>query len=45
LGYRIIPHVLADARVAIVGGGAAGCSLLYHLGKLGWEDVVLLEED
>jgi dimethylglycine dehydrogenase len=45
LGYTIIPHVLADARVAIVGGGVAGCSLLYHLGKLGWEDVVLLEED
>jgi dimethylglycine dehydrogenase len=37
--------VLADARVAIVGGGVAGCSLLYHLGQLGWEDVVLLEED
>jgi dimethylglycine dehydrogenase len=37
--------VLADARVAIVGGGVAGCSLLHHLGKLGWEDVVLLEED
>ena len=39
------PHVLADARVAIVGGGVAGCSLLYHLERLGWEDVVLLEED
>jgi dimethylglycine dehydrogenase len=37
--------VLADARVAIVGGGVAGCSLLYHLGLAGWQDVVLLEED
>jgi dimethylglycine dehydrogenase len=37
--------VLAEARVAIVGGGVAGCSLLYHLGQLGWEDVVLLEAD
>jgi len=37
--------MLADARVAIVGGGVAGCSLLYHLGLAGWEDVVLLEED
>ena len=37
--------MLADARVAIVGGGVAGCSLLYHLGQLGWNDVVLLEED
>ena len=37
--------MLAEARVAIVGGGVAGCSLLYHLGLAGWEDVVLLEED
>jgi dimethylglycine dehydrogenase len=37
--------VLAEARVAIVGGGVAGCSLLYHLGLAGWNDVVLLEED
>jgi dimethylglycine dehydrogenase len=37
--------VLADARVAIVGGGVAGCSLLHHLALAGWEDVVLLEED
>lgn len=37
--------MLADARVAIVGGGVAGCSLLYHLGLAGWDDVVLLEED
>jgi dimethylglycine dehydrogenase len=37
--------MLAEAKVAIVGGGVAGCSLLYHLGRLGWEDVVLLEED
>ena len=28
-----------------MGGGVAGCSLLYHLGLAGWEDVVLLEED
>jgi len=31
------------ARVVIVGGGIAGCSLAYHLTKLGWTDVVLLE--
>ncbi|HKP19772.1 MAG TPA: FAD-dependent oxidoreductase [Gaiellaceae bacterium] len=37
--------MLADARVAIIGGGVAGCSLLYHLGLLGWTDAVLLEED
>jgi 4-methylaminobutanoate oxidase (formaldehyde-forming) len=31
------------ARVIIVGGGVIGCSIAYHLGKLGWSDVVLLE--
>jgi 4-methylaminobutanoate oxidase (formaldehyde-forming) len=27
----------------IIGGGVSGCSVAYHLGKLGWTDVVLLE--
>jgi len=31
------------ARVIIVGGGVIGCSIAYHLSKLGWRDVVLLE--
>ncbi|MGX1197316.1 GcvT family protein [Parvibaculum sp. MBR-TMA-1.3b-4.2] len=31
------------ARVVIVGGGIAGCSVAYHLTRLGWRDVVLLE--
>ena len=31
------------ARVVILGGGVAGCSVAYHLAKLGWTDVVLLE--
>lgn len=31
------------ARVVIVGGGVVGCSVAYHLAKLGWQDVVLLE--
>jgi dimethylglycine dehydrogenase len=34
-----------EARVVIIGGGVAGCSLLYHLAKLGWSDVLLLEKD
>ena len=31
------------ARVVVVGGGIAGCSVAYHLTKLGWSDVVLCE--
>lgn len=31
------------ARAVIVGGGVSGCSVAYHLTKLGWTDVVLLE--
>lgn len=33
----------AHARVVIIGGGIIGCSVAYHLTKLGWTDVVLLE--
>ncbi|MBB3646893.1 4-methylaminobutanoate oxidase (formaldehyde-forming) [Rhizobium sp. BK619] len=31
------------ARAVIIGGGVSGCSIAYHLAKLGWTDVVLLE--
>ena len=31
------------ARAVIIGGGVSGASVAYHLGKLGWRDVVLLE--
>ena len=30
-------------RVVVIGGGVVGCSVLYHLTKLGWSDVMLLE--
>ncbi len=33
-----------QARVVIVGGGIYGVSIAYHLGKLGWTDVVVLEK-
>ena len=33
----------AQARVVIVGGGVVGCSIAYHLTRMGWQDVVLLE--
>jgi glycine cleavage system aminomethyltransferase T/glycine/D-amino acid oxidase-like deaminating enzyme len=31
------------ARCVIVGGGVGGCSIAYHLARLGWEDVVLVD--
>ncbi len=34
----------SHARVVVVGGGAMGVSLLYHLAKRGWDDVVLVEK-
>ncbi|HUL18116.1 MAG TPA: FAD-dependent oxidoreductase [Steroidobacteraceae bacterium] len=35
----------SHARVVVIGGGAVGCSALYHLTRLGCTDVVLLERD
>jgi monoamine oxidase len=31
------------AQVVVIGGGVVGCSVAYHLTKLGWKDVVLLK--
>ena len=33
------------ASAVIIGGGVIGCSVAYHLAKLGWSDVVLLERN
>ena len=33
----------SHAQAVVIGGGLVGCSILYHLAKLGWTDVVLLE--
>ncbi len=35
----------SNARVVVIGGGVVGCSVLYHLAKHGWKDIVLLERD
>jgi len=35
----------SHAQAVVIGGGVIGCSILYHLAKLGWRDVVLLERD
>ncbi|MDP6320142.1 MAG: FAD-dependent oxidoreductase, partial [SAR324 cluster bacterium] len=37
---KILPK---QAQVVIIGGGVIGCSVAYHLTKLGWPDIVLLE--
>ncbi len=39
-----MPAFPDQARAVIIGGGVMGCSLAYHLTKLGWRDVVLLEQ-
>jgi len=33
-----------EARVVVIGGGVVGCSVLYHLTKAGWRDVILIEK-
>ncbi len=33
----------SHTQVVVVGGGVVGCSVLYHMTKLGWKDAVLLE--
>jgi glycine cleavage system T protein len=35
--------VPSKARAVVIGGGVSGCSVAYHLAKLGWTDIVLLE--
>ena len=41
-GAKVLP---SHAKVVIIGGGVVGCSILFHLAKFGWKDVVLLERD
>ncbi len=41
-GGKTLP---SHAKVVVIGGGVVGCSILFHLAKFGWKDVVLLERD
>ncbi len=43
--FRNLPYLFmkSKAKVVVVGGGAVGVSMLYHLAKKGWSDVVLVE--
>jgi 4-methylaminobutanoate oxidase (formaldehyde-forming) len=36
--------VKSDAQAVVIGGGVYGCSIAYHLTKMGWRDVVLVEK-
>lgn len=38
-----MPDLPSHAQVVIIGGGVGGCSIAYHLTKMGWKDVVLVE--
>ena len=33
------------AKVVVIGGGVVGCSILFHLAKFGWKDVILLDKN
>ena len=35
----------SHVKALVVGGGAVGTSIAYHLAKAGWQDVMLLERD
>jgi len=39
-----VADIPAQARIVVIGGGAIGCSIAYHLAKLGERDVVVLEK-
>ncbi|WP_329426350.1 FAD-dependent oxidoreductase [Streptosporangium sp. NBC_01495] len=34
----------SSARAVVIGGGVAGCSVAYHLARLGWTEVILVEQ-
>ena len=41
----MIKTLPSSVKVIVIGGGVAGTSCAYHLAKLGWKDIVLLERD
>src|ERR1700759_5170323 len=44
-GPYLEPSVMkTQARAVVIGGGVVGASVLYHLTKIGWTDVLLIEK-
>ena len=41
----MVENFPSSAKVVVIGGGVAGCSVAYHLTKFGWKDIVLVERD
>ena len=41
--YKLTRFMKSSVKVAVIGGGIVGCSILYHLSRRGWSDVVMLE--
>ena len=39
----MVKKMKTHTQVLIIGGGVIGCSVLYHLTKFGWSDVLLVE--
>src|SRR5205809_6055982 len=44
MASRIRCIMREDAKVVIIGGGVAGCSIAYHLTLMGWGDIVLVDK-
>ena len=40
---RMTSSFPTQARCVVIGGGIVGCSVAYHLGRMGWTDTVVLE--
>ncbi len=38
-------EIPSHIKVVVIGGGVVGCSILFHLAKFGWKDVILLERN
>ena len=42
---NLAKEIPSHAKVVVIGGGVVGCSILFHLAKFGWKDVILFERN